>query len=911
MPAPKPLLPQDGTLSVADLQRLVAYFKACVEEEGLRHLSLSPEGYGTKFIAPWEGSEPLFQASNGEAAFKPSTKQERDFVSKSEYGAAGSEAFYYGYPLVRLPNDKRGRARLVPLFFVQVELDTSKGDAVIVRQRGEKWVNHLLYRERRYTDEELEAIRSDLEGDFGSLSARMEAAVSYLKEGARVPDVQRLTRPDRWDGPPGWVNAAVVFRSDYGPYSYNLLRDLGALQESDGLLGAAFGTALGRLLNPQPWDGSPGPDPVELLPLNEAQEQAARMVLAAPLTVVTGPPGTGKSQVVVDLLASAIRTGQTVLFASKNNKAVDVVRDRLSELLGDADFSLRLGRKELMKEAHDETSRRLRALAAQPAPRPGAIAEAEKAAEAVRAGIETVRTLKRKLDEAETKEREREADVPTLWIQATQSDFLFGVTLPTLGDHLERARALAGETRLGFVLWVQRLLLGGWLRRRLAERLEEDLAGAPRDIREDAQVRTVTGEGLAPFVSVFRDLIAYRLWLDARTKTRAATGALVRAIHPAADYPAWLAAQKAELARHERTWCRLRWKAELISHHDAVTRDLATYFNHAAHPVSAKTFTAVQQKLARALPIWAVVNLSARNALPLTPNLFDLVVIDEASQCDLASALPLLFRARRAAVIGDPMQLGHITQLRPQDETRLAQKTRAGDLLPRFSYRTITCYRAAEAAWEAFDRKPLLLNEHYRCHPAIITFSNARFYGGRLHIRTDERRLAERIHPCEVGIFWHDVKGEVPPTTRSAYNQIEVAAIVALVGKLIGEGLLERDGVSLGVVTPFRPQADRIKQALNALRLPADVKKRIVVGTAYAFQGDECDVMVLSTVVARGIRPGTERWAATTRPLLNVAVTRARSALHIVGDREHCRVAGGHLAALVEHVEMLSATASP
>ncbi|MDT0632868.1 hypothetical protein [Rubrivirga litoralis] len=57
-------------------------------------------------------------------------------------------------------------------------------------------------------------------------------------------------------------------------------------------------------------------------------------------------------------------------------------------------------------------------------------------------------------------------------------------------------------------------------------------------------------------------------------------------------------------------------------------------------PAAVKKLTSAQQRAARLFPVWAVNNLSVRNALPLQPALFDLVVIDEASQCDLASAVP-------------------------------------------------------------------------------------------------------------------------------------------------------------------------------------------------------------------------------------------------------------------------------
>ncbi|MBI4334129.1 MAG: hypothetical protein HY673_22940 [Chloroflexi bacterium] len=64
--------------------------------------------------------------------------------------------------------------------------------------------------------------------------------------------------------------------------------------------------------------------------------------------------------------------------------------------------------------------------------------------------------------------------------------------------------------------------------------------------------------------------------------------------------------------------------------------------------------------------------------------------------------------------------------------------------------------------------------EHYRSHPDIIEFSNRTFYTRSLVLRTKIPRLAERLGTLDLGLFWHDVKGEVPDTLRSAYNEGEI-----------------------------------------------------------------------------------------------------------------------------------------
>src|SRR5262249_39686703 len=127
-------------------------------------------------------------------------------------------------------------------------------------------------------------------------------------------------------------------------------------------------------------------------------------------------------------------------------------------------------------------------------------------------------------------------------------------------------------------------------------------------------------------------------------------------------------------------------------------------------------FTATVRALSRNLPVWIVTNLSVRNALPLEPNLFDLVILDEASQCDIASALPLLFRARRALVIGDPRQLRHISALSIEEEGRLAEEYGVAHLIEHWSYNERSLYERAERTTIAQGKEPLFLSEHYRCH---------------------------------------------------------------------------------------------------------------------------------------------------------------------------------------------------
>lgn len=140
----------------------------------------------------------------------------------------------------------------------------------------------------------------------------------------------------------GLYNRAVLVVAERSPYTEGLETELKGLAQLDE--GTYAQTALGQWLsNTMPQRSIvPVQALVEVLPLNSEQRQAVQQALANPITIITGPPGTGKSQVVADILINAAWQGKRVLFASKNNKAVDVVEARINNL-GPRPILLRVG----------------------------------------------------------------------------------------------------------------------------------------------------------------------------------------------------------------------------------------------------------------------------------------------------------------------------------------------------------------------------------------------------------------------------------------------------------------------------------------------------------------------------------------------------------------------------------------
>jgi hypothetical protein len=276
------------------------------------------------------------------------------------------------------------------------------------------------------------------------------------------------------------------------------------------------------------------------------------------------------------------------------------------------------------------------------------------------------------------------------------------------------------------------------------------------------------------------------------------------------------------------------------------------------------------------VPVWATTSLSAGSALPLHAGLFDLVIIDEAAQSDLASALPLLYRAKRAMVIGDPNQLSHITSLKKGAENRLAEQcVLTEEDAARYSYEGTSLYGRAVAC---VSSEPILLRRHHRSVPEIIGFANETVYHGQLIVETQPADWPSMV--------WIDVVGGAhrPGTRdRSSWNPAEVRAVMRALAARVADW--RQRGWSVGVIAPFRPQVNRIRDEVK--RDAALMNAGLAVDSVYGFQGDERDVIVLSPTIAADTPRGLIRTAGT-RNQVNVAVTRARKQLVVVGDRQTC-----------------------
>lgn len=709
------------------------------------------------------------------------------------------------------------------------------------------------------------------------------------------------------DGPPlaeiqqqGIYNRAIILPGKRSPYTQGLESELKQLSETSEsrLVGTALGSWLSGDLSSS---DTPANKPlIEVLPMNTEQRAAVQSALDASLTVVTGPPGTGKSQVVTNLLINAAWRNMKVLFASKNNKAVDVVEARVNGL-GSRPVLLRMGAKEYQAKLGSYLTAMLS----------GRVSPDDELN--YQEGLERHKNLLERMEKLEEIQGQTLAArnlVDRLDAEAEDCRVLFGAQLfnglehnelagadERLVRHKQAIDAVDPELR-GFLR-----KLFGWLTRssrinalnqsqNALEPLALHLGMRPgcqaKQVPIDIGALRASLSQMTDRVSAARKTLEYQTALDLLRSSPS----FEDIARQRQELTAQLASNSAGLWRDwvQMTPARLSPEDRLdIADYAAILQLIGSQgTNNLARNVWAKA-KALQQQVTQLFSCWAVTSLSARGKVPFVPGYFDLVVIDEASQCDIASALPLLFRAKRAVIIGDPMQLQHISGMTQTKESELQQKYGLVENRAAWMYSVNSLYDLATGV--SASENIINLRDHHRSHADIIEFSNRTFYAGRLRVATPYNRL-KRPHNHEPGVLWRDVRGRTQrPPNGSAVNAQEAEAVVAALDDL----LLKRgfEG-TVGVVTPFQAQSQLIRSliAKHSTLAAKSGNHDLLVDTVHKFQGDERDVMFFSPVVSEGATAGALAFLRNNGNLFNVAITRARGLLHVIGDREAARNSG-------------------
>ncbi len=272
--------------------------------------------------------------------------------------------------------------------------------------------------------------------------------------------------------------------------------------------------------------------------------------------------------------------------------------------------------------------------------------------------------------------------------------------------------------------------------------------------------------------------------------------------------------------------------------------------------------------LLEAFPCWCVTTYAVSDSLPLKPGMFDVAIIDEASQCDIASCFPILYRAKKTVVVGDDKQLPHLSFLeKAKEQSFLSQYGIPDKYQLMWRFRTNSMFDLADY----YSMNSVMLDEHFRSLPPIINFSNHEFYSDRIRVMkkdSDEGLALEMVNVP-------DGKVDMDATR----NLPEIEALVKTLHEIIIEDERKNSDkpVSIGIISPFRAQVEQLKLSVPKVLSDYMIKKhQIEIGTAHTFQGDERDIILMSWSFANNSYPQSITFLQKPN-LFNVAITRARS----------------------------------
>ena len=730
--------------------RLLNYYLACLQAESGQGVRAQWTDQGVRWL-----SFPSEQEwSTNETAHL--------HLSKTDLPATPSPhtQWLYGYPLMVL-DSPTSQLKLIPILLHRVESDATAQGVTTKLANAPGYFNGEWIMAIAQNPEHRGALQRAL-ADSAAGRLTPEALQALIVSVCEINVVEPLSVTlDPWHtepSAPGLYNRAGFYLPSQTQYTVALQRELTALLND---CPNVTDTALAALLSLPQIPIHPEESSVQTLPLDSRQRAACELAWRDRLTVVTGPPGTGKTQVIVNLLADALVRNRRVLFASKNQRAVANVESKFEQLAGEHVMiraRLRAGTDDLRQQFLDLLERRL----------------------ATEPGRDEVSIYRLRRDH-HTAHRHRHRVIEKLGST---------MTAPPNAELLSRAIELAERSVLK---------TGGRLLRETVARRDRVFSGHVRPI-----------------------LSRYRASLER-----------------------WLSCCDPKTARQLQ-----RYLTEQLP-------DLLGMF-----------------------PLWSTTNLSVSTAIPLEAGLFDLVIIDEASQSDIASALPLLFRAKRAVVLGDNQQLRHIATLPRATEHQLMTRHGLFNGDEAYGYIQNSLFDAALSAPGANVHR---LAHNYRTHAHVIQFSNTHWYQNSLVPMACYSELVSDADRSP--LQWVETRSV---SSRGMSGGTCVAVEQVAVRHVLQELLENRYPGTIGIVTPFREQAAALQH--HILRFPADwrVARDIKVATAHGFQGDERDLMIVSLCVTSDLTRGARTFLKQTDNLLNVALTRARAHTVLVGDRRAC-----------------------
>ena len=790
------------------LNNIIGYWLDCIKHEDVLAKDISINVRTKAYLYPFSNDPFIFNRSETQVQVDGSNEKLAELINRSD---AETEELYYGYPLLFYYDDRSQKHHVAPLFVVKINIIKHENGSFLEKDSSIPDCGIQALGKIGLRTEEIAEVNQEFEkifkGDISDSKMRVKKCIDVLLEETNFSineeiDPTKLSNSCKLERTMsvGLYNKSLLFCGENTIYNMSLIKDLMKLKSKNDI----GSTALSFLLEHEN-RGNYGArfDKALVLPfeLNDYQISALKGVFENKLSVITGPPGTGKSQFIMNLLVNLFLNGKKVLFVSHTNEAVSVVNEKLNR-----DFQnllLRTGKKEYREDLVKKFN------------------ELSFDAKKVNSCSISAKRLSLLWNNILTKKK-----------MLLNNDRLEGV-VNDLWECQKLKRSIFLFLKIKCCIWKLR---------RIPQK--NDLENGIRRDEEN-------------FFKLSREYVS--------------------AVYAKKIFDNWSTVNKVSTFLHD-----VKSKK---SHED----------------INEKSFV----NAIDVLKVWSSTLKSLSRTFPLVAGIFDYVVFDEASQIDLPSAAPALYRAKNVVVVGDPMQLSHIAGITKDLDKEIA-KTHGlhlkEDLYPsKVRYYDVSLYRCSESC---LNRAPILLAKHYRSDDQIIELCNKVFYSDKLGVfsNLDHTNWPKNV---PVGIRWEECCGTaIRPTNGSRLNREEALRVNDIFQKIIYE--IKNTNISIGVVTPYSLQQKEICRIITQ-STPQDIleKHSVKIHTAHKFQGSEKDIMIFSMVLSSKGDGNNDRWYNAHPQILNVALSRAKYLLYVVGDKQFCSKRGGILTQIAEAYDQI------
>jgi len=615
------------------------------------------------------------------------------------------------------------------------------------------------------------------------------------------------------------------------------------------------------------------------MPLSSNQKTAIRNALSSVISYIQDPPGTGKSHTITAIAILSLLTGKKVLIVSAKIPAIEVIKSKLEQIFNFEKESGFLPYMFFHKNYKREFTNYI----------DGILNRSSREVEEEYKSLERdkeylIRKFNKKLSELERLEKLKDDYQNILYKHKLNSEEII-----TLHDKYKRRygkdlKNLIKKNKIEKValkglkgkLEIYKRLTRGFPKSRLAKFYEYKL------IRTYTKHIPIMKELIkeAEKISVLNDITDfYQKHLDSEKLSRR-----IREIH-IDDINQRIQDLTEELSEDFKRLVKIVVKQRI----NKACIENRYLFENFKKLLKSRKHTRIEkhqdfEKIKKFLNIFSLFISEIRNigeVLPLEEEIFDLVIVDEASQVNLPEIIPVFYRGKNLCVVGDDKQLsleavGLSFNLSKRLDTFMWEKYKPVGL----SYNEAKERRLTVTTSSILDLlienklvyQRTMLDEHFRSLPKLIKFNSKEFYEGRLIIMTDtpDKRNVE----CFIEIVTSGNRDKDKVIQEEIYKVVEIVRRLRKGDLKINNPFLPRGrDLTIGIVSVISKGVPRIKESLEEEGLLDERNEKIKVGTPEDLQGHEFDVVIFPLFLDENVR-NVNHYENERR--FNVATSRAK-----------------------------------